>query len=179
MEDVCDLPNGCHLFRKPNEAGGHTYYSDEVGGGVMVWDTCLVGEETLLSAIVEEKRRTYLEYHINRRLVGANKIWDLLVKEAGASENDRQEFLLWFKTSLPFYPQNLMLADKKQLSREYRFQGDLGFGGKIYFCKQMISSKIDCYPEDYNKRPMLYKGVASTSKELVEKINKQLAQISC
>jgi len=179
MEDVCDLPNGCHLFRKPNEAGGHTYYSDEVGGGVMVWDTCLVGEETLLSAIVEEKRRTYLEYHINRRLVGANKIWDLLTKEAGALENKRSEFLLWFKTSLPFYPQNLISANIKQISREYRFQGDLGFGGKIYFCEQMINSNIDCYPEDYNKRPMLYRGIASTSKELIEKINKQLAQISC
>ena len=169
MEDICELPNGCHLFRKPNEAGGYTYYSDEVGGGVMVWDTCLVGEETLLSAIVEEKRRTYLEYHINRRLVGANKIWDLLIKEAGASENDRQEFLLWFKTSLSFYPQKLMVAEKKRLSREYRFGGKLGFGGKIHFCEQMMNSYITYYLEDSNEE----------RRDLFSKINKQLEQISC
>jgi hypothetical protein len=169
MEDICDLPNGCHLFRKPNEAGGHTYYSDEIGGGVVVWDTCLVGEETLLTAIVEEKRRKYLEYHINRRLIGANKVWDLLVKEAGASENNRSEFLLWFKTSLPFYPQNLMVADKKQISREYRFGGKFGFGGKINFCNQMMKSHIPYYPSERTQE----------NEEIIEQINKELKKISC
>lgn len=61
MENLGCLPNGCHLFRRANEAGGFTYYSDEVGGGVMVWDTCLVDESTLLTAIVCEHHRKYLE----------------------------------------------------------------------------------------------------------------------
>lgn len=147
MEDVCDLPNGCHLFRKPNEAGGHTYYSDEVGGGVMVWDTCLIDEGTLLTAIVEEKKRTYLEYHINRRLVGANRIWDILIENIGASEHNRPEFLMWFKTSLPFYPKNLMAADKKQLSREFKIENRFGDLYKISFCEQMIEAELFRYNE--------------------------------
>ena len=45
------LPNGNTLLWKPNEAGGRTYYSTEIGGGVMVWDTCLVEESTLQAAL--------------------------------------------------------------------------------------------------------------------------------
>lgn len=54
---VCRLPNGATLYRETNGAGGHRYWSDEVGGGVCLWDTCLVDEHTLLAAIVEERRR--------------------------------------------------------------------------------------------------------------------------
>lgn len=61
MEDLGCLPNGCHLFCKPNVVGGYTYYGDEIGGGVMVWDTCLVDESTLLTAIVCEHHRKYME----------------------------------------------------------------------------------------------------------------------
>lgn len=61
MEDLGCLPHGAHLYRKPNTAGGWTYYSDEVGGGVMVWNTCLVNESTLLTAIVCEHQRSYCE----------------------------------------------------------------------------------------------------------------------
>lgn len=53
---VCRLPNGCTLYRESNGVGGHRYWSDEVGGGVMLWDTCLVDPSTLLAAIVEEHR---------------------------------------------------------------------------------------------------------------------------
>jgi hypothetical protein len=48
------LPNGCTLYVKDNAAGGRTYYSDEVGGGVVVWDTCLVDQATLLAAMTHE-----------------------------------------------------------------------------------------------------------------------------
>lgn len=41
------------LYRQQNEAGGHTYYTDEVGA--VVWNTALVDEYTLLAAIVAEK----------------------------------------------------------------------------------------------------------------------------
>lgn len=168
MEDVCELPNGFHLLREENKAGGYTYYTDEVGA--MVWDTCLVDEYTLMVAMAEEKRRTYLEYHINKRLVGANKVWDLLMKEAGALENKRSEFLLWFKTSLPFYPQNLISANIKQISREYSFGGRLGYGSKICFCNQMIDSYITCSPETYYDNEIA---------NIIFEINKQLKQISC
>ena len=38
---------GHGIFRERNEAGGYNYWSDEVVGGVMVWDTSLVDVETL------------------------------------------------------------------------------------------------------------------------------------
>ena len=53
MNDV-PAPNGFNLYWKDNEAGGRTYFSDEVGGGVFVWDTCLVDQSTLLAAITKE-----------------------------------------------------------------------------------------------------------------------------
>lgn len=60
MKVVCRLPNACTLYREPNGVGGHRYWSDEVGGGVMLWDTCLVAPETLMAAMVEEARRERL-----------------------------------------------------------------------------------------------------------------------
>lgn len=50
------LPNGFHLYWEPNEVGGRRYTSDEVGGGVQVWDTSLVDANTMLAAIVHEAR---------------------------------------------------------------------------------------------------------------------------
>ena len=50
-------PNGYTLFCEPNECGGFRYYSDEINGGVLVWDTCLVSEFTLLLAINDDRRR--------------------------------------------------------------------------------------------------------------------------
>ena len=66
-EEVGRLPNGATLYREPNEVGGHRYWSDEIGGGVCVWDTSLVTDATLLAAIVEEHRRIYAEYMERRR----------------------------------------------------------------------------------------------------------------
>jgi hypothetical protein len=61
MTEVCRLPNGYTLYRESNGVGGHRYWSDEVGGGVMLWDTCLIDVSTLLAAIVEEQRFKRLE----------------------------------------------------------------------------------------------------------------------
>lgn len=61
MEEVAFLPNGCALYRKHNGVGGHTYYSDEIGGGVMVWDTCLVSEGTILAALADHHKVLYAE----------------------------------------------------------------------------------------------------------------------
>lgn len=63
----CELPNGCRLYVRDNDAGGRTYYSDEVGGGVFVWDTCLVADSTLLAAMTEEHRAMMLEYHAKQK----------------------------------------------------------------------------------------------------------------
>lgn len=60
---VCCLLNGCTLYRENNGVGGHRYWSDEIGGGVCLWDTCLVDISTLLAAIVEEQRRQRDEYN--------------------------------------------------------------------------------------------------------------------
>lgn len=59
MKEVCTLPNGCTLYSRPNGVGGTVYYSDEVGGGVLVWDTSLVDDFTLLAAILEEKKNDF------------------------------------------------------------------------------------------------------------------------
>lgn len=38
---------GYSVFRQANGVGGYTYWSDEIGGGVRVWDTSLASRETL------------------------------------------------------------------------------------------------------------------------------------
>ena len=49
------IPNSCRLYWKVDPyTGGRIYYSDEIGGGVTVWNVALVSEATLLAAIVEE-----------------------------------------------------------------------------------------------------------------------------
>ena len=53
-EGECDLPNGSRLYWKSNEAGGRSYISDEIGGGVHVWDSSLVDPSTLLMAMAKE-----------------------------------------------------------------------------------------------------------------------------
>ena len=66
-EELCRLPNGYTLYRTPNEVGGYRYASDEIGGGVCVWDTSLVDESTLLAALTEEARRIRDEYRRKQR----------------------------------------------------------------------------------------------------------------
>jgi len=58
-EGELPLPNGCTLYWKVNEVGGITYSSDEVGGGVLVWNTILVDEGTLLAAMAHYQAILY------------------------------------------------------------------------------------------------------------------------
>jgi hypothetical protein len=60
----------------------------------------------------------------------ASAIWDLLIREAGASEHQRLEFLQLATSGLT----------------EFRFQGTLGFGGKFYGTRDKW--RIACYRED-------------------------------
>lgn len=61
------LPNGCHLYWDENEMGGRIYSSDEVGGGVHVWDTCLCQDSTLLAALTQEAELQYIEKFLSRK----------------------------------------------------------------------------------------------------------------
>ena len=60
-------PNGHHIYWTENEVGGRTWISDEVGGGVHVWDTSLVDPTTLLAVMTKEAEFQRLEYEIKQR----------------------------------------------------------------------------------------------------------------
>jgi hypothetical protein len=61
------LPNGCTLYYDTDPAVGcRRYFSDEVGGGVHVWDTALVDQSTLLAAVVQEERLCRQEFYEKR-----------------------------------------------------------------------------------------------------------------
>jgi hypothetical protein len=55
MREIAVTSRGYTLFVEENEVGGRSYWSDEIGGGVMVWDTSLVGEDTLRLALSTER----------------------------------------------------------------------------------------------------------------------------
>lgn len=42
------------IFIEDNNVGGHRYISDEIGGGVLVWDTSLVSPKELATAVALE-----------------------------------------------------------------------------------------------------------------------------
>lgn len=48
-------PRGHTFWRKPNGAGGHTYISDSVACGAVVWDTCLNSPEDLEFVLAWER----------------------------------------------------------------------------------------------------------------------------
>ncbi len=54
MDVVTEDSMGHTLFVEDNGVGGKRYWSDEIGGGVLVWDTCLVSVEMLKLAIKAE-----------------------------------------------------------------------------------------------------------------------------
>jgi len=55
LEEIGKTPRGYTIFREVNEVGGHRYWSDEIGGGVCVWDTCLADAETLRECLQIEE----------------------------------------------------------------------------------------------------------------------------
>lgn len=56
LSEVAEDSRGNRLYVKPNEVGGHRYWSDE-RGDVVVWDTSLVSEKMMLLALLAEKKR--------------------------------------------------------------------------------------------------------------------------
>lgn len=55
------LASGYTLYRQPNDVGGYQYWSDEIGGGVLVWDTCLVDDRSLRAALAVEEQHGLAE----------------------------------------------------------------------------------------------------------------------
>jgi hypothetical protein len=47
LEEIACTARGYTIYREPNGAGGHRYWSDSIGGGVVIWDTCLASTEDL------------------------------------------------------------------------------------------------------------------------------------
>jgi hypothetical protein len=56
-----ELPNGHWLYWEDNGAGGRTYWSDEIGDGVIVWDTSAVSRATIEAALRQEDRLNSLD----------------------------------------------------------------------------------------------------------------------
>lgn len=54
---VGETARGYSIYRTDNGVGGHQYWSDEIGGGVIVWDTSLVSENSLYAALTLEEVR--------------------------------------------------------------------------------------------------------------------------
>jgi hypothetical protein len=57
VQKIAEDSRGNHLYVKPDGVGGRLYWSDEVGGGVIVWNTSLVSPEMLRLALAAEERR--------------------------------------------------------------------------------------------------------------------------
>ncbi len=84
----------------------------------------------------------------------AAEIYDILIREAGAKSGDRSTFILHLSKANP--------------PTEYRFQGNLGFGGKFRLrAGGSEPHRVDCYPEDLNP----------TRRSIIDLTNKALAEL--
>ena len=66
-------------------------------------------------------------------MINSNKVWDILVAYCGANEDWREYF-------------NRIWPD----CEEFRFQGNQGFGGKVWAPVRNQAPYITCYKEDEN-----------------------------
>lgn len=79
----------------------------------------------------------------------ATQIWTILVEEVGAREDDRRSFV----------------QHQGAACTEWRFQGELGFGGKFY--PSRARWYVGCYPEDRT----------ATREALIERANRRLESL--
>ena len=56
MRELGQDSRGNFLYVEDNEVGGRRYWSDEIGGGVLVWDTALVSKEMMEFALSFEEQ---------------------------------------------------------------------------------------------------------------------------
>ncbi len=85
----------------------------------------------------------------------ADRIWTILKEHAGAGEYWRGNFIACCTT-----------IDNEHPAMEYRFQGDLGFGGK-FRNYQDRGWYVDCYIEDETP----------DRKEIIKKTNEKLNEL--
>lgn len=104
-------------------------------GRQVVWRTveCAACGHVWSEDSVRNKWAQKLMSSVSRGTV-ANEIYDILVREGGAHEQGREDFV----SSYLYSPS----------PTEYRFQGFLGFGGK--FWDMRWGWYVTCYPEDTN-----------------------------
>ncbi len=69
-------------------------------------------------------------------MLSVEHVWDVLEKTCGAHRGIREEFLFHARDAV-----------KSGRMLEFRFQGVLGFGGKVWF-NNGSSVYVTCYPED-------------------------------
>ena len=89
--------------------------------------------------------------------VQANAVYDILVQHAGANNDQRDRE--WF------------IYVHKDTCREYRFQGSLGFGGKLYV--EPDGWRVSCYPDDRTPRRQAI--IDATNGALAELYAKEMA----
>jgi len=116
---------------------GTDFWSNAYGDNVVAIDYALYAECPTC------KRHEHLKLPREQLL---HRVWSVLVEHAGAKESMRDEFL-----NVHDY--------------EFRFQGVLGFGGKVYG-KHVLH--IDCYTEDYTPERLA----------IIERVNIILACVS-
>lgn len=51
LVEVGETSRGYRIYREPNEAGGHRYWSDAIGGGAVIYDTSIASREELELAL--------------------------------------------------------------------------------------------------------------------------------
>lgn len=78
----------------------------------------------------------YVERVVDDQLL--NEVWDILVAEAGASNDPDERDQFRYRH----------LDANHDAPREWRFQGKLGFGGKVRVLPDEDAIRVDCYPED-------------------------------
>ncbi|OHA54176.1 MAG: hypothetical protein A2991_02845 [Candidatus Terrybacteria bacterium RIFCSPLOWO2_01_FULL_58_14] len=66
----------------------------------------------------------------------ANRVWDILVTHAGAPNDEPG----WARAQFVYHFTQGTIS-------EYRFQGNLGSGGK-FWCDRFEGWRVTCYPED-------------------------------
>jgi len=74
----------------------------------------------------------------------ANRIFDILVSECGASETMRDDFIS---------------TETTEICSEFRFCGNLGFGGKFWNTNGKLY--VNCYPEDETPERACIIGIAN------------------
>lgn len=82
--------------------------------------------------------------------LNADAVWAILVHGCGAPSHLRPDFEHWWQGD----------------GAEYRFQGRLGFGGKLW--RRAEGFHVTCYPED----------LTEARAELMRKANQALAKIT-